>query len=228
MTLKKIAYWASVSAIGLVVGISLQLVSASWTPAPGSPPNGSVAAPINTGGTGQNKSGWFSSNGAISTISMIYAGGSYAGATAGDVKGTRLCIGADCKNVWPTGGGGPAGPQGPKGDKGDTGAQGPQGSIGPAGSQGPQGAQGPAGANGAQGPAGPSGVASCTTKTATRINGSGAAVVTCDAGTTMTGGGCSNTAWQVSSNGPTANGWTCTVASVIPSGQLTVYVRCCH
>jgi len=47
---RKLAYWASVSAIGLVVGISLQLVHANWTAPTGAAPAGNVGAPINTQG----------------------------------------------------------------------------------------------------------------------------------------------------------------------------------
>jgi len=49
--LKKLAYWASVSVIGLVVGISLQMVRANWVVPTGPAPSGNIAAPVNTGGT---------------------------------------------------------------------------------------------------------------------------------------------------------------------------------
>ena len=48
---RKLAYWASVTAIGLVVGISLQMVRANWTVPTGAAPMGNIGAPVNTGGT---------------------------------------------------------------------------------------------------------------------------------------------------------------------------------
>lgn len=88
---KKITYWLGVVAIGLLVGLSLQFVRA-WTEPAQAPPGGNVGAPINTGGLAQTKTGSFLTNGFISA--------------SGLVQGNRLCIGADCRASWPSGGGG--------------------------------------------------------------------------------------------------------------------------
>lgn len=54
---KKTIYFASVSIIGTVLGLTLQFTSAAWINPPASPPNSNVGAPINTGSVYQAKSG---------------------------------------------------------------------------------------------------------------------------------------------------------------------------
>jgi hypothetical protein len=66
--LKKISYWASVSAIGIVIGISLQFAKA-WTEPTATAPGGNIGAPITTGAT-QEKSG-----GLVLNYSEIKSGG---------------------------------------------------------------------------------------------------------------------------------------------------------
>ena len=82
--LKKAGYWASVITLGLVVGISLQMVRANWTAPATTAPNGNIGAPINTGNNGQIKGGSF---------------------TASTLISPRICIGTDCRTAWPSGGG---------------------------------------------------------------------------------------------------------------------------
>jgi len=55
--LKKLSYWAGVSAVGIVLGISLQFVRA-WVEPTVAPPGGNIGAPINTGGSTQLKKGY--------------------------------------------------------------------------------------------------------------------------------------------------------------------------
>jgi len=55
--LKKVTYWASVVTLGLVVGISLQMVRANWTAPTAVAPTGNIGAPINTGNNVQRKVG---------------------------------------------------------------------------------------------------------------------------------------------------------------------------
>lgn len=54
--LKKSSYWLSVAAASLVLGVSLQFVRA-WTEPTTTAPGGNLGAPINTGATGQEKTG---------------------------------------------------------------------------------------------------------------------------------------------------------------------------
>ena len=102
---------------------------------------------------------------------------------------------------------GPEGPAGPAGPQGSVGADGLQGPAGPAGPQGREGAQGPQGLSGAQGPVGSQGpqgpqcppgtpgFSSCTTRTAflQYAYAELPAVASCEAGETITGGGCEHT-----------------------------------
>jgi hypothetical protein len=72
--MKKIAnnatYWLSVVAIGLVVGLSLQFVSA-WVEPTQTAPNGNVGSPVNTSVITQIKQGAFGVVGAFSAFSGI-------------------------------------------------------------------------------------------------------------------------------------------------------------
>lgn len=54
--LKKIAYFASVVVVGMVLGVALQFAKA-WTEPSSSAPNGNVGAPITTGSAEQTKNG---------------------------------------------------------------------------------------------------------------------------------------------------------------------------
>ncbi|KKT87703.1 MAG: hypothetical protein UW87_C0026G0006 [Candidatus Moranbacteria bacterium GW2011_GWC2_45_10] len=54
--LKKLSYWAGVSAVGIVLGISLQFTRA-WVEPTVAPPGGNIGAPINTGSLPQSKAG---------------------------------------------------------------------------------------------------------------------------------------------------------------------------
>jgi hypothetical protein len=53
-------HWIGVIAIGISLGVGMQFVQASWTPAPSNPPNDNVAGPITVGPNVQTKA-----NGAI-------------------------------------------------------------------------------------------------------------------------------------------------------------------
>lgn len=64
--IKKITYWSSVIVVGLVFGFSLQLVKA-WTEPSSTPPTVNVGAPINTGISGQVKSGALGVSGVLNT-----------------------------------------------------------------------------------------------------------------------------------------------------------------
>ena len=83
--LKKMGYWASVITLGLVVGISLQMVRANWTAPTTTAPNGNIGAPINTGAGGQVKNGPLGVNGIFSA--------------------PTICLGTECRSTWPAGGG---------------------------------------------------------------------------------------------------------------------------
>ena len=54
--MKNAAYWSGVVILGLVVGVSIQFVTA-WTEPTEAPPGGNLSAPVNTGETGQIKQG---------------------------------------------------------------------------------------------------------------------------------------------------------------------------
>jgi hypothetical protein len=86
---KKIAYQVGIVIIGLAVGTMLQFAGA-WVNPTVSPPDGNIGAPINTGVATQYKSGALGVGGLLQSDT--------------DVKGTRLCIGNDCRNAWPSSG----------------------------------------------------------------------------------------------------------------------------
>jgi hypothetical protein len=108
--LQKISYWASVSVIGIIIGISLQFTKA-WTEPTATAPGGNIGAPITTGNVPQTKgaqfiaqnhnSGYFGSVGWNSpsdpnadhwgfvTNGSIWAGEGLSVAN-GSINGTRL------------------------------------------------------------------------------------------------------------------------------------------
>ena len=69
------------AAIILVAGIAYSV----WTEPTAAPPGNNVEAPINTGATAQTKAGAMYSNDRVGA--------------------PNLCIGTDCRNIWPSGGG---------------------------------------------------------------------------------------------------------------------------
>ena len=83
---KKLSYWAGVITLGLVVGISLQMVRANWTQPTTQAPNGNIGAPINTGSGTQVK------NGALGVTGIFSA--------------PQICLGTGpgaCRTNWPSG-----------------------------------------------------------------------------------------------------------------------------
>lgn len=100
--------------LGLFLGGGLIAVNA-WTDPTLPAPGGNVGAPINTSGIGQSKVGGLILNtgGAVNGL-IVRTGNVGIGTIAptqkldvvGNVKGTQLCIGNDCRNAWPAGGGG--------------------------------------------------------------------------------------------------------------------------
>lgn len=58
--MKKIISLLGIVAIGIVLGLSIQIARADWTPPTSTAPSGNVGAPITTGPVAQNKSGNFS------------------------------------------------------------------------------------------------------------------------------------------------------------------------
>ena len=99
MLSKKIGYWAGVIVFGTIVGFALQFAKA-WTEPTAPAPGGNVEAPINISPISQTKIG------GIGTDSFLYASKFIVAGTgvplyAGDIAGTRLCIGSDCRDKWP-------------------------------------------------------------------------------------------------------------------------------
>lgn len=91
---REIGYWSRVVVVGVVFGVSIQFASAAWMPRPADPATASVSGPLTTGVGDQVKAG--------GSISLGGGGSLYSG---GVVAAPWLCIGADCRNSWPTGGG---------------------------------------------------------------------------------------------------------------------------
>jgi len=98
--------------IGVLFGV-VTLVSA-WTAPTQAPTGGNVAAPINVGSVEQYKSGALGIGGVFKAYSdAIFSGKVGIGTAspsqkldvAGNVKGTGLCIGSDCRTSWPGAGG---------------------------------------------------------------------------------------------------------------------------
>lgn len=70
MKTKKLAYWASVTTLGIVLGVSLQFVKA-WTEPTAPAPAGNVGAPINTSAVPQTKNGVLNINSTLGVTGII-------------------------------------------------------------------------------------------------------------------------------------------------------------
>ncbi|HBP01317.1 MAG: Conserved hypothetical periplasmic protein [Candidatus Moranbacteria bacterium GW2011_GWE1_49_15] len=83
--LKKLSYWAGVSAVGIVLGLSLQFTRA-WVEPTVAPPGGNIGAPINTGNVSQTKNGFLGAVGMKSTsgLEVGNAGNAYTYLTLRD------------------------------------------------------------------------------------------------------------------------------------------------
>lgn len=97
----------------LLFSLGIQTYAQTWSAPTASPPNSNAYAPLNTSPAAQIKTGGLLLNtgGAINGL-IVQRGNVGIGTTSpttkldvvGDVKGTGLCIGADCRTSWPTGG----------------------------------------------------------------------------------------------------------------------------
>ena len=94
--LKKLSYWAGVSVVGIVMGLSLQFTRA-WVEPTIAPPGGNIGAPINTGSSTQTKTGPVAFNGAtaMAGIGVFGTGTTSGGWFYGDGlgSGNALTIG---------------------------------------------------------------------------------------------------------------------------------------
>lgn len=88
---RELAYWLII----ILCFIGFSQFARAWTAPGGSPPAGNVSGPLTVGAGSQTK--------ASGDINLSGGGSLYAG---GVVAAPSLCIGADCRAVWPTGGGG--------------------------------------------------------------------------------------------------------------------------
>jgi len=124
--IKSLALILGVLAMSILVGYFVL----AWTGPGSTPPGGNVSAPLNVSVNAQSKEGALviGTNSGLTTglivqygkvgigttepdtklhvIGAVCAEASDTGCapTSGDVRGTRLCIGSDCKNAWPAGG----------------------------------------------------------------------------------------------------------------------------
>ncbi|MDQ5961256.1 MAG: hypothetical protein QG581_177 [Patescibacteria group bacterium] len=89
---QKSVYWLKVVSLGLILGIGIQFAQA-WTNPGATPPGGNVSGPLTTGAGNQTKSS--------GSIFLAGAGSLFAGRM---VVAPQLCIGADCRNAWPSSG----------------------------------------------------------------------------------------------------------------------------
>ncbi len=90
---QKSVYWLKVISLGLILGLGIQFARA-WTPPTAAPPGGNVSGPLTTGNGDQTKVG--------GDIFLSGAGSLYAGLK---VAAPWVCVGSDCRNAWPPGGG---------------------------------------------------------------------------------------------------------------------------
>lgn len=54
---QQLNYWLSITALGLLIGLSIQFAQGAWNNPTSSPPNSDIGAPLNTGSIGQTKTG---------------------------------------------------------------------------------------------------------------------------------------------------------------------------
>lgn len=101
--------------IVLIVAFIAGFYVSGWTEPTVLYPGGNIDTPLNTGITGQTKLGGLrlNTNGATNglIVEQGYVGIGVVSPTQkldvnGNVKGTGLCIGSDCRTSWPSGGGG--------------------------------------------------------------------------------------------------------------------------
>lgn len=71
---QKATYWLSVSIVGLVVGLGIQVASAGWNPPTMTPPNQNIYGPVTTGGY-QLKMGGLGLQGSLTTLGDVVAAG---------------------------------------------------------------------------------------------------------------------------------------------------------
>lgn len=64
------AYWVGILTLGIIVGVTIKMVSA-WVEPGAMPPGGNIAAPLNTGNTGQAKIGGLTLNIGGATYGLI-------------------------------------------------------------------------------------------------------------------------------------------------------------
>lgn len=69
-TLEKTAYWAGILTLGIIIGVTVKVVSA-WVEPNQIPPGGNIAAPLNTGNVGQAKQGGLTLNIGGATYGLI-------------------------------------------------------------------------------------------------------------------------------------------------------------
>lgn len=101
--------------LALVLSIGVSYAYAAWTAPTQTPPLGNIATPVNIGDNAQIKEGnlMLNNTGAFVNGLIVRYGNVGIGVVnptekldvAGKVKGTELCIGSDCRNVWPAGSG---------------------------------------------------------------------------------------------------------------------------
>lgn len=99
----------------LIIAFIAGFYVSGWSEPSAGYPEDNVPAPLNTGATGQTKSGGLILNTGGASNGLIVDQGNVGIGTLsptekldvdGNVKGTGLCIGNDCIEAWPSGGGG--------------------------------------------------------------------------------------------------------------------------
>ncbi len=85
MGIRRSAMITTTASLGLLMGAVV--FAQTWQGPSATPPGANISAPLNVGSSAQTKQG------SLKATDLE--------ATTGDVKGVRLCIGADCKDAWP-------------------------------------------------------------------------------------------------------------------------------